>query len=342
MIFVSQGDVAGVGWGALLKLLENKTKYFNEKELANLHRLVIVGDVFARDEKLLKKIFHLQQAPEDPNEAIAFIQKRTSRKPLFLVQQSGRNYDPGVPSSTLALRAYQSFSKALKYTLAAHTNNEVSLVTLPVSKEHITKAGINFAGHTEVLAAAAEKNVFMCLYHPKLSVVLLTNHIPLARVPKKILEVDYQSLAEALLFFRDLSPNKKKMGLTGLNPHAGEAGVIGNEEAFLRTKLDLLAKHGLVIDGPLPADGAFSVQGRGAYSLLVACYHDQGLAPFKALFGLKGINITLNLPFLRVSPDHGTAFSLASQGAADPIGVLMSLRFALSKGAIWKKLSSSL
>ncbi len=337
-VIVSQGDVAGIGWEILLRLLEHKNTYFKTNELAWLKKLVIVGDLFLPDEKRVKKIFDIREAPDDAKEIQQILLTKKSTKPLFLLQQSGKSYQPGSPSSSLALRSYQAFQRAIKYVLALENS---SLLTLPVSKEYISKAGVFFSGHTEILAAATKQDVYMCLYHPKLSVVPLTNHIPLSRVAKKILEINYEALTQALFFFKELTATKKKFAITGLNPHAGEDGLVGNEESFLRTKVELLHKHGLSIDGPLPADGVFSVQARGAYSLIVTCYHDQGLVPFKALFGLKGINITLNLPFLRVSPDHGTAYSLAGKGMADPTGVLMSLKFAFTKGTLWRNLYSS-
>lgn len=336
-VVVSQGDVAGIGYPLFLRVLEQKQNFFQAKELSLFSKIIFVGDLYPKDEKRIKKIFQLENIPQSLTEIPFLLKKKKSLKPLFLIDQKGKTYEPGKPSTSLALRSYQILQQSLKIL---DVLSDKALLTLPVSKEFIQKAGVSFAGHTEVLAHHFQKSVFMCLYHPRLSVIPLTNHIALGKVPKKIYEINVQALAEALFFFRLFTGTKKKFGLTGLNPHAGEGGVLGTEEEFLKKVIADLAKDGVDLVGPLSADGAFSVEGRKDFSLLVTCYHDQGLAPFKALFGLKGINITLNLPIMRVSPDHGTAYCLAAQGLGSPVSIVNSLRLALNKGKLWKKVYS--
>ncbi|MCS6985133.1 MAG: 4-hydroxythreonine-4-phosphate dehydrogenase PdxA [Leptospiraceae bacterium] len=338
-IVISQGDVAGVAYPLLLQVLKHSHKYFTTTEVAKLKNIILIGDLFEKDEKILRQLFLLEEIPPNSQAILHLMEKRKTKKPLFLFSQKARSYESGKPSTGLALRAYHNFQQSLKIASALPA---ASLLTLPLSKEYIQKAGIAFWGHTEVLANYSKEKVFMCLYHPQLSVIPLTNHIPLAKVPKKILETDFVALAHALFFFRQFTKTKKKFGLTGLNPHAGEGGKLGDEEGFLSQGIQELSRHGVSVEGPLSADGAFSLESRKAYSLLITCYHDQGLAPFKALFGLRGINITLNLPFLRVSPDHGTAYQLAKEGKGNPLGVVTSLRFAIHRGALWKKVYSSL
>jgi 4-hydroxythreonine-4-phosphate dehydrogenase len=334
-IIISQGDAAGVAWPLLLNLLEKKTGLLPE-ERKKLSDVIVVGEIFANQEKKISQIFEIIKS-ENRETDFSLPQKR--KKPLFIATGSGMKYEPGVPSAPLALKAHLSFQKALKLWQKLPS---ASLVTLPVSKEYIMKAGINFTGHTEVLAASSDKKVFMCMYHPRLSVIPLTNHIPLAQVSRRILETDFTALSEALHFYRNLFKSKKKTALAGLNPHAGENGKIGNEESFLKQKLEELSKKGLEIEGPFGADGLFSPKVRNAYDLIITNYHDQGLIPFKALYGLAGLNITLNLPKLRVSPDHGTAYTAAAKGEGDVTGILTALKFAIKWGKKWTEQYSTL
>jgi 4-hydroxythreonine-4-phosphate dehydrogenase len=220
--------------------------------------------------------------------------------------------------------------------------NHASLVTLPVSKELICKSGKRFYGHTEELEKLFGKKTVMCMYHPDLSVIPLTHHIPLKSVPSKIKNIDWATIARSIRFFSLLTKFKKEIGMTGLNPHAGENGEIGDEEEFLKSAIKNMSETGLKINGPYPADGLFIEANRKKYSLVLAMYHDQALIPFKALYGTSGLNITLNLPFLRVSPDHGPAYDFAGKNSADIQSVYKSLVFAMDSGEKWIKLYSSL
>ena len=212
----------------------------------------------------------------------------------------------------------------------------------------------------------------MCMHHPELSVIPLTNHIPLSSVPHVLQKTKFHALKNAIVFFYTLfqktekpggltsnkSLKNKKIAFTGLNPHAGENGKIGNEEEYLRqlisdlkseitnskskiTKIQgIKSSHAsnkmFSLEGPLPADGVFSASVRPNYSLIVTCYHDQALIPFKALYGASGINITLNLPLLRVSPDHGPAYDCAGKNNADMESVIQSLKFAFQYADKWR------
>ncbi|MES0488677.1 MAG: 4-hydroxythreonine-4-phosphate dehydrogenase PdxA [Leptospirales bacterium] len=254
-----------------------------------------------------------------------------TEKPLFLYLNKEKLYNPGQPDTYFGGRSFKYIEAAAKLWKKLPS---AGLITLPVSKEWIIRSGIAFSGHTEYLSSLYRVNVVMCMYHPELSVIPLTNHIPIKQVPDQILSMRHEPIEEALAFFINLFAPQKKIAFTGLNPHAGEGGKIGNEEEYL-TKLFENIHTINPMDGPLPADGLFSPTNRKLYSLVIACYHDQALIPFKALYGPLGINITLNLPKLRVSPDHGPAYDCAGKNIAAMESVIESLRFAIEKGTQW-------
>lgn len=301
-----------------------------------MRRLVAVGDIFDTEAAFLEKHFHVTDYSPKPAALDALLADKKIKKPLFLAVARGKNLEPGKGNSLIALRSYHAFQKAMKL-FQEHAAS--SLVTLPVSKELIMKAGMSFTGHTEELAAAFQKKVFMCMYHKKFSVVPLTNHIPLAQVSRKLYEVPLEDLAATLRQFIAIFQPKLKVAWCGVNPHCGENGRIGNEEEFVRRGIELLAKKGVPVDGPISADAVFTKHMLGNYSLILANYHDQGLIPFKSLVGMAGVNTTLGLPRLRVSPDHGTAFTQTAAKRVDVTGVLASLRFALGYAEKWQQAS---
>lgn len=338
-LIVSMGDPMGIGWILLKKIIFNSSQYLKEKELQELSHLMVVGDLLKREENKIKKYFHIVKYPKQTAELLTLLKNKRNKKPLFLVLKTLDNYTLGQPTSAMALRSYIYFQKAMQLWLDMPVS---SLITLPVSKELISRSGVSFVGHTEILENTFGSKAVMCMYHPTLSVIPLTHHIPISQVANEILHIDFEQVMNALDFFAALLRIKKGVALTGLNPHAGENGKIGNEEKFLAQKLRDLKDRNIKIVGPLSADGLFAPESRKNYSVILSTYHDQGLAPFKALFGTKGINITLNLPKLRVSPDHGPAYDKALAETGDVTSVLNSLRFAIRWGKKWKQTYSSI
>ena len=200
------------------------------------------------------------------------------------------------------------------------------LVTAPLSKEAIHRAGFAFPGHTAFLQerAGAETVVMVLASETErgpLRVALVTIHVPVSAVAGLVtadrVGAVCRTLAAAL--HDDLGVGAPRLAVLGLNPHAGDGGVIGREEVdTIRPALDGLRAEGLDVAGPFPADAFFGRSAWTRFDAVVAMYHDQGLAPFKALAQGAGVNVTLGLPIVRTSPDHGTAFDLAGQGGADP------------------------
>ncbi|TGK46946.1 PdxA family dehydrogenase [Leptospira bouyouniensis] len=235
-------------------------------------------------------------------------------------QGKSKTFALGKPSSASGKMAYDSLLAALDY----QKEMGADLITLPLSKEWVVRAGVKgFRGHTETLAEAYKRPTFMMMAGEKLNVIPLTTHVPLKDVVKELKRFDWKGLTRAI----QSSPylNHPTVGYLGLNPHAGEGGKMGTEETtILKKGVSLLQKAKLKVEGPLSADSAF-LPGAKPYDLYLAGYHDQGLIPFKLLEGKKGVNITLGLDFTRVSPDHGTAFGIAGKGCADPTGLISCL-----------------
>ena len=211
-----------------------------------------------------------------------------------------------------------------------------ALVTAPVNKEAIVRAGYTFIGQTEFLSqlAGATRTAMMLLGHDErerwLRVALVTTHVPLKQVatdvtPAKIL----LAIELAAQSCRDLGLPRARIAVCGLNPHAGEGGQMGDEEQTTIGPTVLNARRkGFDVVGPLSGDTVFYHALRGEFDAVVAMYHDQGLAPLKAIAFDTGINWTLGLPFIRTSPDHGTAYNIAGQGIARPSSMIAAIRLA--------------
>ena len=208
-----------------------------------------------------------------------------------------------------------------------------ALCTAPIHKAALID-GANFAypGHTEYLAAlAGVDRVVMMLACDALRVVPTTIHIPLAEVPEHLtasLLTDTLLITHAALR-RDFGISRPRIAVAGLNPHAGEGGKMGMEEiSLIIPTLDALRKEGMDVIGPLSADTMFHAGARAGYDAAVCMYHDQALIPIKTLDFSGGVNVTLGLPFIRTSPDHGTAFDIAGQGKADATSMIAAIRMA--------------
>ena len=212
----------------------------------------------------------------------------------------------GTVSKKAGKYSYDSFMDAINL---ADKKIVDGICTLPINKESWSKADIKYKGHTEVLRDYFGKNAIMMLGCKKMFVGLFTEHIPLKKVAKKVNEEDLT------IFLIDFYKNVKNdnIGVLGLNPHASDNGVLGDEEVeiFKAIKKANKALEKNIFKGPLVPDTAFSPVSRKNYKYFVAMYHDQGLAPLKALYFDQSINVSLNLPIIRTSVDHGTAFNIA-------------------------------
>jgi 4-hydroxythreonine-4-phosphate dehydrogenase len=242
----------------------------------------------------------------------------------------------GAEDSDVIVAAIEDATEA---TLRGET---LALVTNPATKRALTGPGLAYPGHTEFLAALAARHgqgrsfrPVMLLAAAELKVVPATVHIPIAAVPARLtspLLVETMRTTAAALA-SDFGIPRPRLAVCGLNPHAGEDGLIGGEEeAIIRPAIAEVAAEGLAVSGPFPADTLFSAEARRGYDAAIAMYHDQALIPIKTIAFDRGVNVTLGLPFVRTSPDHGTAFALAGTGRANPGSFIAALRLAAELG----------
>jgi 4-hydroxythreonine-4-phosphate dehydrogenase len=237
---------------------------------------------------------------------------------------------PGQPDPRNARHVLATLTEAADGCMAGRYD---AIVTAPLQKASINDAGIPFSGHTEFFAERTSTDVVMMLASPELRVALATTHLPLARVPAAITtDLLHQTLR---IVHRELRGKfgiaSPRIAVLGLNPHAGEGGHLGHEELdTIIPALDALRGEGMNLLGPLPADTAFVPAQRERYDAVLAMYHDQALPVLKSEAFDRTVNLTLGLPFIRTSVDHGTALDLAGTGRADPASLIAAAKMALS------------
>ena len=266
------------------------------------------------------------QVISDPAEASKVMRRALPVLPLAFEGAA----TPGQPDPANAAGVID----AIAYGVELVTEGAASaLCTAPIHKKALKDgAGFAFPGHTEFLAhLAGVDRVVMMLASERLRVVPTTIHIPLSEVPEALtetlLEDTIRITARGLM--DQFGIEKPRIAVAGLNPHAGEGGAMGREEIELITPLlERLKSEGMDLSGPLPADTMFHEAARARYDAAICMYHDQALVPIKTLDFDKGVNVTLGLPFIRTSPDHGTAFDIAGTGKANPSSLVEALRMA--------------
>ena len=226
-------------------------------------------------------------------------------------------FTPGVLSAAAGRAAYEAIVRAVE---DARRGDIQAMATAPINKEAFRLAGLEWTGHTDLLAhLTGTRHVAMMFYSDRLVVVLATVHIPLAEVPRALtldrLRSTIRLTAAALPRFGIATP---RLAVAGLNPHAGELGLLGAEdEAVVAPAVAAARADRIDVSGPFPADTIFVRAARGEFDAVIALYHDQGLIPVKLLAFGRAVNVTLGLPIIRTSVDHGTAFDIARQGVAD-------------------------
>lgn len=261
------------------------------------------------------------KASEDPR-------VRAVCEPVIYGAPHGSRFEPGVLSADAGRAAYDAICAAVKDAMDGRVS---AIATAPVNKLGFSRAGLHWKGHTDLLAhLTGSPRVAMMFWSEPLKVVLATVHVPLADVPSLLTPVllgDIIDLtAHELPRFGIARP---RIALAGLNPHAGEEGLLGMEETrVLRPAVDAARSRGILIDGPFPGDTIFGRSSRGEFDVVIACYHDQGLIPVKLLAFGRAVNVTLGLPIVRTSVDHGTAFDIAGKGVADPSSMVEAVLLA--------------
>jgi 4-hydroxythreonine-4-phosphate dehydrogenase len=237
---------------------------------------------------------------------------------------------PGQPDPANAAGVVETVARAVALVQAGKAS---AICTAPINKKALKDgAGFAFPGHTEYLAhLAGVDRVVMMLACPGLRVVPATIHIPLSEVPAALTETLLEETIRVThaSLIRDFGIPAPRIAVAGLNPHAGEGGTMGwEEERMIRPLLARLQSEGMAIKGPTPADTMFHAAARKGYDAAVCTYHDQALIPIKTIDFAGGVNVTLGLPFVRTSPDHGTAYDIAGRGVADPSSLIAAVQLA--------------
>jgi 4-hydroxythreonine-4-phosphate dehydrogenase len=318
-IGIALGDPTGIGAEVTLKALARL-------EDSDWRRYLLVGDGALLQELNGRLGLNLRlQAYEGPESKGRFFFHNPRPEPI------SKRLTPGCAPAALAALDYvtDGAQRCLRHELDA-------LVTAPVNKEAILRAGRPFIGQTEFLSnlAHAQRTAMMLLGEDDhgrwLRVALATTHVPLRQVADELKQAKIEAVIElAARACRDLELKRARVGVCGLNPHAGEGGKLGSEElTIIAPAVRASQERQFDVHGPFAADTLFYQAYHGQYDAVVAMYHDQGLAPLKMVGFDRGVNWTLGLPFIRTSPDHGTAYDIAGQGKANPSSMLAAISLA--------------
>jgi 4-phospho-D-threonate 3-dehydrogenase / 4-phospho-D-erythronate 3-dehydrogenase len=329
---LTMGDPAGIGPEICLRALREPSVLkmcvpvlFGDASVLELvsKKISRQGREGRKEEKPLRPLRSLREAE--------FLELSQISAPLVVDCGAidARKIKPGKVSAACGRAGYSYIERAIAAALAGKING---VVTAPIHKESLNLSGVKFPGHTEIFTALTKaKRSCMMLYSDKITVSMVTTHIGYHEVPGKlsvervlnVIELTAQTMKQILR-------REPRIGVCGLNPHAGEHGLFGNreEEKFVEPAAKLARKKKINVTGPLVPDAVFTTGQRGKYDAIVCLYHDQGHIPFKMLAFDTGVNITLGLPIIRTSVDHGTAFDIAWQGKADATSLFSAISVA--------------
>jgi 4-phospho-D-threonate 3-dehydrogenase / 4-phospho-D-erythronate 3-dehydrogenase len=268
----------------------------------------------------------------DPSVQIVERNQPFPEKVRSLILYNLANIKPSIEMGKESAECGRAAAEYIETAVALLRNGDIdAMTTAPVNKHSLFLGGSSFPGHTEFLAhLAGSDNVAMAFFAPELRVALLTTHLALSEVSSRVRKAELTKLIR--LVHRELRSygiDQPRIAMAGLNPHAGEGGLFGSEEATeIIPAIDECRRAGITVTGPYPADTIFLRASRGEFDIVVSCYHDQGLVAVKCLAFGEAVNVTLGLPFIRTSVDHGTAFDIAGLGKADPGSMIAAIKLA--------------
>jgi 4-hydroxythreonine-4-phosphate dehydrogenase len=327
-IVISQGDPAGIGAEIILKAAA---------VIARRRRvppMVVIGDVAA----MRAAAHRLGEVPEPvdwhPGETLPA--PRRGLAVMSVGRLSATAYRPGRPSAEGGEAAYRYIVEAARMAMRGKA---AAVVTAPISKEWLNRAGHRFPGHSELLAGLARTRLWRMMFvGAELRLALVTVHIGIAKVPRALsVEKVYWTIALlAKHLAQRLGESRPRIGVLGLNPHAGESGLFGDEEhRIIEPAIRRARRSRIAAFGPLAPDTAFArIDGKFRFDAAVAMYHDQGLIALKTLDFDRAVNVTLGLPFVRTSPDHGTAFDIAGRNRASATSLIAAIDYAWRASAV--------
>ena len=329
LLAITMGDPAGVGPELCINLL-------NQPSILSECTPIIFGDY-----ECLKRVSDELNQPFDAKVISykeSFSRDIFSGQHGFILDFSNINHEAFIPGEVSAMTgtvSFQYFDQAIDFALKGLVDG---IVTTPINKFALNLAGISYPGHTEILQTKTEvPSVTMLLTSKTISCSLVTTHIPLSQVSKSInSERIYEVIEQTSVAMRSMrSKEIVRLAVLGLNPHSGESGLFGDEEArIIQPAIERARSNGMDVIGPLAPDTAFIKQNLERFDAFICMYHDQGLIPLKLLSFDSAVNVTLGLPIIRTSVDHGTALDIAWQGLVDSSSLLeaVSLASALCVG----------
>ena len=302
---ISIGDFNGIGPEIIMKSLKDKaiTDFFTPVIFGS-------GKLFTYQKNIFKLNLNFNYITEAS-------QAQGGKLNMVNLVKENSNVELGTPTEESTKMAIDSLESATEALLKGEID---VLVTAPINKDEMMKQGFKHAGHTGYFEEKFNKKGLMFLVTEDLKVAVSTHHIPISKVAENIskekIKKQIKMLQQTLI--EDFSISKPKIAVLGLNPHAGDGGVIGNEEIeIIAPAIRELSDNGVLAFGPFPADSFFQPEKYKSFDAVLAMYHDQGLAPFKTIAYEEGVNYTAGLPFIRTSPDHGTAYDIAGKNVAD-------------------------
>ena len=302
---ISIGDFNGIGPEIIMKSLKDKaiTDFFTPVIFGS-------GKLFTYQKNIFKLNLNFNYITEAS-------QAQGGKLNMVNLVKENSNVELGTPTEESTKMAIDSLEAATEALLKGEID---VLVTAPINKDEMMKQGFKHAGHTGYFEEKFNKKGLMFLVTEDLKVAVSTHHIPISKVAENIskekIKKQIKMLQQTLI--EDFSISKPKIAVLGLNPHAGDGGVIGNEEIeIIAPAIRELSDNGVLAFGPFPADSFFQPEKYKSFDAVLAMYHDQGLAPFKTIAYEEGVNYTAGLPFIRTSPDHGTAYDIAGKNVAD-------------------------
>jgi 4-hydroxythreonine-4-phosphate dehydrogenase len=319
-IAVTMGDPAGVGPELCLRALA-------DPRVLDAAVPVVIGNAQVLDAVARRLDLPLEADPLHPDDLEGAARpERPAIVDMHII--SIDEVEPGRVRAACGHVAYDYITFAVERTLTGHFE---ALATAPICKTAMHAAGVHFPGHTEILQhMTGAPDVVMMLVGPGLAVSLVTAHLPLRRVPGAVTaECVRRTINLTDQAMRRILGRSPRIAVLGLNPHAGESGLFGKQEAkAIEPAVRAAADRGILVSGPLPPDTAFTERAREQHDAYVAMYHDQGLIPFKTLCFDQGVNVTLGIPIVRTSVDHGTAFDIAWQGTASHESLVAAILLA--------------
>ncbi|CDG82501.1 4-hydroxythreonine-4-phosphate dehydrogenase PdxA [Janthinobacterium agaricidamnosum] len=318
LIAVTMGDATGIG-------PEIVVKTFADVGFIKSHATFVIGDA-----GVLRRQTAALGLPLDivTVSAINQIAPRPGVLEVLNTSDLPRDLPQGKISALAGKAAFDAIRTAIEFAIRKEI---AGICTAPIHKEALAAAQVPYPGHTEMLAElSGTRDYAMMLVNPTLRTILVTVHCALSEAIARLsIENELRIIRLAHRTLRDLGIDRPRIAVAGLNPHAGEGGLFGREDIdIIEPAIQAARTEGIDASGPWPGDTVFMNARRGKFDIVVAQYHDQGLIPVKLAGMEDGVNITVGLPFVRTSPDHGTAFDIAGQGIADPSSLKIALETA--------------